>query len=391
MLGCPLGGIANVLDTDFRGVRVPQPQERAAVDRLIRRRVRPCCARSSTGSTTATPAHRGSSTSPDRPGRRPRRSAPRPTRRRRARARRCTGIRAGLRRTGTRSRGRDRRVVRSSVIPASSKCHGRPRVRPARARPRPASRRRARCPRPGIAGHQASRPETAPRVPAATASGARSGASSSSARPLSPSPWRGGRSRSSSKAAPRRPSRNALPRRRAQRCTGRPRFDGGEQPELGDEGLVVGGQLPVDPARERVARELAFEQPRRLPPPAALSGKPRKRTARDELSRGLGDDVVVRRRAAAGERGQILLVPADLADREVVALEQVRDRRASPRAVAGSRPRDQPDARPRSRSSSAPRTETGSPATTIAGAQQRAPRNASRVRNQAAASTVRCW
>ena len=55
-------------------------------------------------------------------------------------------------------------------------------------------------------------------------------------------------------------SRTAVSSRVAHRCARRRRLDGGEEPELGYEPVVVRGQLSVDPGRERVAVEFALEQ-----------------------------------------------------------------------------------------------------------------------------------
>ena len=60
-----------------------------------------------------------------------------------------------------------------------------------------------------------------------------------------------------------------LPRCRAQRMTARLGLDGRDQPEFGDEALVIRGELPADTGRERIADELSFEQERGLAPPAA--------------------------------------------------------------------------------------------------------------------------
>ena len=109
-----------------------------------------------------------------------------------------------------------------------------------------------------------------------------------------------------------------LPDGRAQRAAGRLGLHRREQPEFGDEALVVRGELAADTGREGVAEQLALEQTRGLPPPASALREPREGAAGHELPGRLGDDVVVGRRAPAPERGQVLLVPADLLDRELV-------------------------------------------------------------------------
>ena len=105
--------------------------------------------------------------------------------------------------------------------------------------------------------------------------------------------------------------------------TGRLGLHGREKPEFGDEALVVRGELTADAGREGIADQLALEQPRRVPPPAVALREPREGAAGHELPGGLGDHVIVGRGAPAAERGQVLLVPADLPHGERVALEQV--------------------------------------------------------------------
>ncbi len=67
------------------------------------RRARSCCARWSSGSTTATPGRRGSRRYPGQPEHRRRHIALRPTARRREREQQSSGSRADRRRSGTRS------------------------------------------------------------------------------------------------------------------------------------------------------------------------------------------------------------------------------------------------------------------------------------------------
>ena len=59
-----------------------------------------------------------------------------------------------------------------------------------------------------------------------------------------------------------------LPGGRVQRAVASLGLDGREQPEFGDEALVVRGKLAADARRERVAVQLVFEQARGLLPPA---------------------------------------------------------------------------------------------------------------------------
>ena len=130
---------------------------------------------------------RGSSRSRGRPAARPRRAAPPPTARRRARARRSTGSRAGRRRPGTRAPDRPRAA--SAGSPARRPRTG-PVARPVAAgcRGRASAPSAAACTLPASCGHQPGVPSAAPAVPSATAHGSRSGSSSTSARPSSPSP-----------------------------------------------------------------------------------------------------------------------------------------------------------------------------------------------------------
>src|SRR5690606_29490294 len=98
----------------------------------------------------------------------------------------------------------------------------------------------------------------------------------------------------------------------AERRARRLRLDGREQSELGDETVVFGGELAVHPVGEGVVRELPFEQRGRVGTPARALGEPRERRGGGELAGGLRDHVVVGRRAAAAEGGQVLLMPTDL-------------------------------------------------------------------------------
>ncbi len=117
-----------------------------------------------------------------------------------------------------------------------------------------------------------------------------------------------------------------------------------DQGQFGDEGVVVGGELTADARRERVAEQFTLEEARRAPPPASAFREPAERAAGHELPGRLGDDVVVGRRAAAAEAGQVLLVPADLLDGQAVLLEQAG--RAGPVVQQAPDPgqADQPDA-----------------------------------------------
>ena len=127
------------------------------------------------------------------------------------------------------------------------------------------------------------------------------------------------------------------PRLGANWRTGDVCLDRGEKPELGHKAVIVRGELAVDPRREGVVRKFAFEQSCRTGAPPVAFGEPGERAAGHELPCRLCYDVVVRGRSAALERGEVLLVPVDLTQREVAVLEKVRPLRASRRAGAGSR------------------------------------------------------
>src|ERR1700721_596928 len=88
----------------------------------------------------------------------------------------------------------------------------------------------------------------------------------------------------------------------------------------------AGGRGPTTtrPARaaatRNTARPLAEARPRA--PPALASRKPREGTAGHELPGRLGDHVIVSRGAAAGKRGEVLLMPPDLLQGKRVVVEQ---------------------------------------------------------------------
>ena len=105
--------------------------------------------------------------------------------------------------------------------------------------------------------------------------------------------------------------------------------DGGldrrDRDELGDEAVVVGGQLAVHAVREGVGQEVAGQPGRGVVAPRVGLGVPGEGAGRDQPSGFLGDRVVVGRGAMAAEGGEVLLVPPDLVQRLVVVLEQVTD------------------------------------------------------------------
>ena len=135
-----------------------------------------------------------------------------------------------------------------------------------------------------------------------------------------------------------------LPGGRVQRAVAPLGLEGRQKPEFGDEALIIRGKLTADARRKGVPGQFVLQEAGGLPPPARAFGEPVKGTAGYKLSRRLGDDVVVGRRAPAPERGQVLLVPADLLHREFVALEEAGGARPPVQKAADPGQADQPDA-----------------------------------------------
>ena len=121
------------------------------------------------------------------------------------------------------------------------------------------------------------------------------------------------------------------------------RLHDGHQPQLGDEPVVVGGELAVDAARERVGRQLSLQLAGGVAAPRVALGEPWKGARRRQSAHGLGDDVVVRRRPAAPERREVLLVPAELGEGLRVVLEEVADARPVIEQPAHPHPAREPD------------------------------------------------
>ena len=194
------------------------------------------------------------------------------------------------------------------------------------------------------------------------------GSSTTSARPSSPSPCRGARPRTSSSAAaasrmPARAAHMSSPRS----CPAASASDGRDERQLGDEAVVVGGQLAVEAAREgvaassrsqqaaAVARHVALREPgkRRRPRPAAGGLRNRRgcwpRSPRCGTPRG---------RAGA----------TDLAQRQSSLCSNRSLHLGQPSSSRGSRPRRSAGRRSRSHWSSARRRGTGlAPTTSAAG------------------------
>ena len=119
---------------------------------------------------------------------------------------------------------------------------------------------------------------------------------------------------------------------------------GGDQAELGDEAMVVGGELAVQAARKGVALQLALENRPGGAGPAAALREPWEGTAGDELPGGLGDHVVVGGRADAAEGGQVLLMAVELARSLRVPLEELLGPGPVIEESPDPRPCDEPDA-----------------------------------------------
>ena len=250
--------------TDLPCPRLPRPHERPALLRTGRAPRSPrCYARWSSGSRTATPARRGSSTCPGRRGCPRLRSGPRPTARQRARARRWRGTRAVRRRSGTISPARKPRPFGECVFPRPGTGTG---ARPA-GRRRAVSRRRepgrARCPASGVtSGHQASGPKS----PAAERQQGRPPVVRRSikqhhaplvgvALPGRPQPSVDERGHAVGHRAQQPPAVIA------DRRSGGGGLQRREDTQLEDEAVVVRGELAVDARRERVVAQRLL-QPR---------------------------------------------------------------------------------------------------------------------------------
>lgn len=116
------------------------------------------------------------------------------------------------------------------------------------------------------------------------------------------------------------------------------------QAQLQYESVVFGGQLAVEAGEERVAPQVPLKGSQRTGPPTRGRGEPVERAGRGELPGGLGDDVIVRRGAPAGEGGQPALVVPDLVQRHRVVLEQTGGALPSVEQPADPHPRQESDA-----------------------------------------------
>ena len=149
----------------------------------------------------------------------------------------------------------------------------------------------------------------------------------------------------------------------AQRMTARLGLDRGERTRARrrstDSPRQARGRCPTG----RCYGSAPFQQARGPAPPPLALAEPREGAARHQLPGGLGYHVVVGRGAPAGERGEVLLVPADLPHGERVALEQVGRARPVVEQAPDPGQADQADAELDAAGPVRRRTGTGSPAT----------------------------
>ena len=120
---------------------------------------------------------------------------------------------------------------------------------------------------------------------------------------------------------------------------------GGDEAELGDEAVVVGGELAVDAAREGVGGQLALERravaSRRQ---RVALGEPGKGAGRREPTGRLGDDVVVGRRARGCGRPRGTPGASGSGAARRVVVEEVGHARPVVEQPADPHPAHQPDA-----------------------------------------------
>ena len=262
-------------------------------------------------------------------------------------------------------------------MPASGKARGagvgRAPISGRRAASDAEQRRRRR--RAVVGGHQAQASEHGrARRPAARPHGSVSGSSSDQRASLVPVALPRRRARLRPAGRPRRP---AIAASSAPRVAGRAgarsvRLDGGDQAELGDEPVVVGGQLAVHPAREGVGGELALELARRRPrASASLSayhGKAQAAASRPAASATtwlLADEPRLRKAARYSWCHQICRSASSLCSKRSPTLGHSSSSRRIHTQLDAAGPRA------RCRWSSARRTGTGSAATRSAAARRR--------------------
>ena len=232
-------------------------------------------------------------------------------------------------------------ALRMMVRPASSKWPGRRSGRPACGDDEPwtpAGCWSASAPQPATTPGRRTRPR---RGRGGSTHRLASGGPSTRALPSSPSPWRGARTRHVDGGGHHvEHAAQQLPRVLAERSAGavglgcghqrraRPRSRGSRWPSRGSR---RSGRCCLASSSSSTAPACAAQR-------AALC-EPVEGERRHELAGRLGDHVVVGRRPPAAERRQVALVPPDLGDGILVALEQCRLLRSSRRGAGGSTPR----------------------------------------------------
>ena len=118
----------------------------------------------------------------------------------------------------------------------------------------------------------------------------------------------------------------------------------GQEAQLGHESMIVERHFAIHTAGKGVLRQFILEELAGLSRPALALLKPAEGQSPDQLAGGLGDNVIVGRRAAASEVGQVMLMPPDLGQGLFVVLEE------SPSAVPAleESPRPRPGDEPQS-------------------------------------------
>ena len=134
------------------------------------------------------------------------------------------------------------------------------------------------------------------------------------------------------------------PIRLAQRRARRIRLDRGHQEQLAGEAVVLGRELTVEPVGEALPGDVALQQRRRQRRPGSAGREHRKRPARRQQPRHLGDHVVIGRRPAAMERRDPVLVRMQLHLELRAAFERILDPRVAPQQPPHKAPVQQPQA-----------------------------------------------
>ena len=136
---------------------------------------------------------------------------------------------------------------------------------------------------------------------------------------------------------------DALPDLAAQGALRSLAFGCRREKQLEHEDMIVARQFPVQTALKRLQTGLAAEYRGGLLPPACGLGEIGKGAAGRELAGGLGNDVVVRRRAVAAQAGKVFLMVMQLTQEVRVVLEQCRGGRPAGEQSSNPDPRQEPD------------------------------------------------